>query len=163
MVGWLSSVHRHSPSPSLTRRPTASLSTSATNPRPPRPLPTRTNHLPGVWLVSGAARSPRPAALCGQRSRAWQGRAPWSVDGQGEKRAGRGQEGGFGGAQECQSPCTLSRRTPDTSPHAPVWVLMALAWVLARISPPVHASPWGPPPSPPHLVPASAPTGPQKK
>ena len=78
-----------------------------------------TSHPQEVWLVSGVARAHRPAALCGRGSRACQGRSRWSVDGQGEKRAGRGQEGGCDGVQEHRSPCTLRRRTPHTSPYAP--------------------------------------------
>ena len=138
MVGWFSSVHRHFPSPSRTRRPTASLSTSATNPRPPRPLPTRTSHLPGVWLVSGAARSPRPAALCGQRSRAWQGRAPWSVDGQGQIRVARGQAGGSGGAQSA-SLCYAWKVAPArTSINACTLYLMRFHPVWGASAPSNH-------------------------
>ena len=138
MVGWLSSVHRHSPSPSLTRRPTASLSTSATNPRPPRPLPTRTSHLPGVWLVSGAARLPRPAALCGQRSRAWQGRDGWSVDGQGESRAVGGQVGGCGGAQSASLCCAWRVAPARTSIDARPLHLMRFHPVRGASAPSNH-------------------------
>ena len=74
-----------------------------------------------------------------------------------------GKLGRVGGAQSASLPSPLKLAPPRTSLDVRKHTPMSFHRALRASAPPVHASPWGPPPSPPHLRPASAPTGPQKK
>ena len=88
---------------------------------------------PGRPSWTRNARSPlTPISPCGRRSRACEGRAGWSVEGEGEMQLDRGKHQEVEGAQEHRSPSALSQDTSCPSPDAYNDALMALArWQVA--------------------------------
>ena len=58
-----------------------------------------------------------------------------------------GKLGGVGGAQSASLPSTCKGAPPRTSPDAQTPTPMRFHPVLRAPAPPVHASPWGAPPS----------------
>ena len=88
------------------------------------PSPTRTSAQEKPYRPENAGPPPCTRRPCGRWSRACKGRAGWSVDGEGEKAAQRGQAGGVGGVQGHPAGRTSKQDTfctsPDTCTHTPM-------------------------------------------
>ena len=87
-----------------------------------------------------------PGPLCGRWPRACQGRAGWSVDGEGEKAAQRGQAGGVGGVQGPRARRASKQDMFRTSPGTCTHTLVRFGEGLRSPAPLFHAIWWRAPP-----------------
>ena len=122
-------------------------SLGAHKPSSAHPSPTRTRAQEKPHRPENAGPPPTTRRPCGRWSRACKGRAGWSVDGEGEKAAQRGQAGGVGGVQGHWAGRTSKQDTFCTSPGTCTHTLMRFGEGTESPAHLFHAIRTGAPPS----------------